>query len=1310
MKKEKITKISRAQLPPVFHFSFLIFLCLFVLAVSACAKDPRFIASSDAAQSPFASFRDIPGVTAQEIAYIEKLQREYASFIFGANLSTETFICEDGEDGEYTVGGFTVLLCEWLTELIGIQFRHEVFAWNDLLAKTNNRTVDFMANLTANEERRKFYYMTDAIVERQIKMMRMKGSQSLERIAQERLPRYALIQTSGMTNVITNMIVAATPPGTFEPVYVLDINDAYQAMRDGRADVFFSGSITVDSFPADDVYTEIFFPLLFTQVSLTTANPEFEPVISVVDKAMKNGAMPHLIYLYNQGERSYMKHKMSLQLNEAEREYIASHPVVNVVANYDNFPVCFYNTREKEWQGLFFDLLDEISAITGFSFNLINEYNSDWPVIYEMVKSGQATLIADLTWTQERTNYFIWPESGPLPDYLALVSKSDYPNITINEIRNAKVGVARGTVYASNFRQWFPDHPNTIEYENMVMAIAALGRDEVDLVMSSQRRLMYITHYLELPGYKTNIIFNQPLQTLFGVNNNEEALCSIIDKTLNVIDTNGISERWMRKTYDYRVKVMKARLPWLIGAISLSAITLGLILVMFYRSRDAGKRLAKVVAEKTSTLTAILDAAPDLIFFKDTGLRLTECNRSMEKHFNISKSDIVGKTDTEAFNLPPDLVKQYAAKDREVIAEKQIYTVEEIIPSADGKVHLFETIKSPIIDDGKIIGLVGISRNITRRKAAEENLKRQNLLMSTVNAAAALLLEPETGWDSFAINRSMEMVCQSVGADRVYLWKNNIKEDGKLYYKQVCKWMRPEFFMFQELTEFAYEDTLPIWEKLFSEGESINGPLDTLPEGERDFFPAYELQSLLAVPLFIKAELWGFVSFDDCHSRRFFPETDEIILRSWGLLVVAAIQRDKIMNDLEQTVAEANKAHAEAEAANRAKSSFLAVMSHEMRTPMNAIIGMTTIGKNSGDKERKDYAFEKIWDAAVHLLSVINDVLDISKIESNRLGLNLVEFNLEKMLQRVIDIINFRMDEKHQKFTVNVAGGIPHLVLGDDHRLSQVILNLLSNAVKFSPEYGEIGLDIVLLGEDNGIFELCITVSDNGIGITPEQQEKLFTAFEQADSGIKREFGGTGLGLSISKHIIELMGGRIWIESEIKKGSKFIFTVKLESREKNTGFMPVSGNNYENAGLDAGGAKDEIEMSGRFAGKKMLVAEDVEINREIIISLLEDTGISIDCAENGQEAVDIITASPDKYDVILMDIQMPKMDGLEATRQICALTAGRLEHLAIIAMTAHVFKSDVEECLEAGMDDHIGKPVDIEDVFKKLNKYIFVNV
>jgi signal transduction histidine kinase/ActR/RegA family two-component response regulator len=383
--------------------------------------------------------------------------------------------------------------------------------------------------------------------------------------------------------------------------------------------------------------------------------------------------------------------------------------------------------------------------------------------------------------------------------------------------------------------------------------------------------------------------------------------------------------------------------------------------------------------------------------------------------------------------------------------------------------------------------------------------------------------------------------------------------------------------------------------------------------------------------------------------------------------------------------------------ANRAKSSFLATMSHEMRTPMNAIIGMTAIGKKADNMERKDYSLRKIEDAAVHLLSVINDVLDISKIEAEKLELSLVEFNLERMLQKIVNIINFRMDEKHQKLTINIDSKIPHFIIGDDHRLSQVILNLLSNAVKFSLEGGEIGLDVTLASKKDRICELRIEVSDNGIGIQPGLQAKLFRSFEQADSGISREFGGTGLGLSISKHIVELMGGTIWVESEPGKGSRFIFTIEAECGKKDVDSI-----------LDSD-TKQEIDAAGRFTGKKLLIAEDVEINREILISLLEGTGISFDCAQNGMEAVEMVSAAPTQYDAILMDVQMPKMDGLEATRRIRAIPEQHLKTLPIIAMTAHVFKSDIDECLAAGMTDHIGKPLDFEDVFKKLQKYLFRN-
>jgi signal transduction histidine kinase/CheY-like chemotaxis protein len=513
--------------------------------------------------------------------------------------------------------------------------------------------------------------------------------------------------------------------------------------------------------------------------------------------------------------------------------------------------------------------------------------------------------------------------------------------------------------------------------------------------------------------------------------------------------------------------------------------------------------------------------------------------------------------------------------------------------------------------------------------------------------------------------------------------------------------------------------------------------------------------------------------------------------------------------------------------ANRAKSGFLSNMSHEMRTPMNAIIGMTMIAKSSSDIEKKDHCIEKIEEASTHLLGVINDILDMSKIEANKLDLSPVSFDFEKMLQKVAGIVNFRVDEKGQNFSVHIDRNIPRVLIGDDQRLTQVIANLLGNAVKFTPEGGSITLDARLAGEEQCVCTLQISVTDTGIGISEEQRSRLFASFEQAENSTSRKFGGTGLGLAISRRIVELMGGRIWIESELGKGSTFTFTAQvMRGLEEQRSFLDP-GVNWGNVRLLAvddspevleyfgeiagrlgvacdiapGGEEacaliakngpydiyfvdwkmpgmDGIEFSRRlkrqgatghssvvimisavewsvmedearsagvdkflpkplfmssvadcvneaigaaaclaavkeswpeegcFKGCRLLLAEDVEINREIVLTLLEPTGLSIDCAENGAEATRLFGEAPGRYDMIFMDVQMPEIDGYEATRRIRALDVPGAKEIPIVAMTANVFREDVEKCLDAGMNDHVGKPLDFEEVLDRLRKYL----
>jgi len=508
-----------------------------------------------------------------------------------------------------------------------------------------------------------------------------------------------------------------------------------------------------------------------------------------------------------------------------------------------------------------------------------------------------------------------------------------------------------------------------------------------------------------------------------------------------------------------------------------------------------------------------------------------------------------------------------------------------------------------------------------------------------------------------------------------------------------------------------------------------------------------------------------------------------------------------------------------AEQANQAKSSFLANMSHEIRTPLNAIIGMTSIGMNASESERKNYCFDRIEEASKHLLGIINDILDMSKIEAGKFGLSPKEFHFDKMLGRVANVNRYRMEEKRQEFTRHIDLAIPDTLFGDEQRLAQVVTNLLGNAIKFTPEKGSIGFDAKLLGEEDGVCTIQCKVTDTGIGISSEQQARLFQSFQQAEDDTTSKFGGTGLGLSISKNIVEMMGGKIWIESELGKGASFIFTFqanRVESRPRRTydlskirilvvdddpevldafnkivlSFgtrcdtaksgkdalsyvdengpydicfidwnMPeingidltkmlksrthepvkshvimisaidrsVIAESAERAGvekflqkplfpstimdainecLDMDHILDEEHETPLFEGRHILLAEDVEINREIVLALLEPTLVSIDCAENGVEVVRMFSESPDKYDIIFMDVQMPEMNGLEATRRIRSLDLPKAKTIPIIAMTANVFREDVEKCLEAGMDSHIGKPLNFEGVWEQLRKYL----
>jgi PAS domain S-box-containing protein len=659
-----------------------------------------------------------------------------------------------------------------------------------------------------------------------------------------------------------------------------------------------------------------------------------------------------------------------------------------------------------------------------------------------------------------------------------------------------------------------------------------MDKDEVDVVMAGRSRVLAITNYYEFSDYKANYVFNSSYGSTFGFNKDQAILCSIVDKAMMMFDIAAIVGQWESRTYDYQTRLLKEQRPWFISAIALSLFILALILFMFYRSRNERKRLAKLVAEETSTLTAIFNTTPDHIFCKDLDSRYTRCNKSFEDFFGLHKSHTADKYNKDALGMTQNMTEHFINTDELVFNQKQVIVSEENVPSLSGEIATFEVIKSPLIQDGKVTGLVGMSRDITQRRTAEEEVKR----------------------------------------------------------------------------------------------------------------------------------------------------AEEVAKRA---------------------SAEAMKAYAEAEMASEAKSRFIANMNHEMRTPMNVIVGLTDLLLEENDVPGNTIeTIKKINTAGTTLMGLINDVLDISKIEAGKLELNPVEYDVASLLNDIITLNMIGIEEKPISFKLDINEELPSSLFGDDLRLKQILNNLLSNACKFTKE-GTIclgfksqheGLANTVAGED---LWVSFYVSDTGIGIREEDMAKLFSDYNQVDSRANREIEGTGLGLSITKRFVEMMGGEISVESEYGKGTTF----RGRIRQGFVAYKPLGKETVENLRKfrysDKKKSVNEKLVRPDLSYARVLVVDDFPTNLDVAAGMLGKYKMHVECVLSGKEALDRISAGEPIYNAIFMDHMMPGMDGIEATKLIRSLGTKYAENIPIIALTANVVAGNEQMFLDNGFSAFLPKPFNV---------------
>ena len=772
---------------------------------STNARDP----SSDIGS--IKTYRDIPGVTSEEITAIEALKSARQSLIFASPPTTESFTLPDGSKA-----GFVPRLCELLSGLFGIQFTHESREWGAMVEGLEDGTFDFTGEMTPTPERKNRYLMTLPIAQRSLSIFTYGDSVTIKTENDVNGLRLGFFEGTVTAQSIQNFY----PALTFEQVTLHSVPEVAEKLKEGQIDAYIDDTATVFEFEEYDfIKSRDFFPLVYTPVSLTTAKRELAPVISVMDKYIAAGGIDKLYELYAAGNNEYAKYELGKFFTGEETAYLRNLAVngikIPIALEDGNYPISFYNENAGEFQGIACDILAEISLLTGIEFDVVTDKDTPWSEILRMLRTGEVSLVSELQYSEERKDYYLWTDRPYTASHYILISRSDYPNLEIYQVVRAAVGIVRDTIFDELYNKWFPENTNTRYYDTQTAALTALERGEIDLLMESEYGLLSQTHLRERLGYKSNIQFDSPVsESFFGFSKNEEVLRSIFSKSQDFIDTGKIEKSWTGRIFDYEREFANRSLITLRIFIIILLLMLAALIFQLLRNR----KTRRLYRDQMALLSAILESVPDSIYCKDINGAYTICNHTFEMFAGHPASEIIGKTVVQLFNVTDaDMSRRFMEADQKVLSEKRVVRVEEWVTYPDKTRRFSESVKTPMIKDGKVIGLVGITRDITERKVLIDELSEANarteLMLDTI-PLCCLLLSKE--YKCFACNneavRLFKLESKQEFFDRFYDLSPEYQPDGRRSYETAQMYLKKALEGDKSIVEWMHQsaDGTPI--------------------------------------------------------------------------------------------------------------------------------------------------------------------------------------------------------------------------------------------------------------------------------------------------------------------------------------------------------------------------------------------------------------------------------------------------------------------------------------------------------------------